>query len=592
MKWKCKSLFALLLMVTLFVPFLSGTTYAAKQFKDADGTIYFPAPDDDQAKQPPVILNPTNSVEIDVDKQQLIANGVDSTYVTVSFKDCNGNSIPYDRSLAVRVTSSVGAGLNGGYYDEKSNSNSPYGRTSIISATDGPDVTVKVTAPRSTNYRTDTITFEVLDRDAFGNTACLTKPVNVSLDYVPQAEVRLETLEVIERITGYEADGTPIIQKATPIRATIVAPGGQIVRNFNGRVYFHSTGGSRLSSESLAFWNGTATIDVFPLQTIELARDVIIAEVIPSDSRYPTELNGVLNQTHSIEVLHDTDLRIDQSCTAEIPEMAFVIDSSGSMKRNDPDRLRVAKTQELIARLNATRNIATDFNSSARFLKDGSSAVVKPYISMVREQGGTNIGAGLTEALGKMNSPGRKAAILLTDGKSSEKQIQNAVAIAKDKGIAIFTIGLGNEKNLNTKLLQQIATDTGGSYYHVTDSVDLGHVYQSIIKEITCGVKLPTCSAASQIFVSPSVRLSVSDVFMETDIHDNCGDITKVIVRFVSDRGNIDYELVHRGQNNYRFIRGKNEIENIQLYKEAQFIAYDWHGNQIGAARTVIILPK
>ena len=99
-----------------------------------------------------------------------------------------------------------------------------------------------MTAPASTTYRNDTITFEVLDRDAFGNTACLSKPVNVDLSYVPKAEVRLENIGTSDVYLGTENDGTPIYEKRTIIRATVVLPGGQIVREFNGRVNFQSTG--------------------------------------------------------------------------------------------------------------------------------------------------------------------------------------------------------------------------------------------------------------------------------------------------------------------------------------------------------------
>lgn len=88
------------------------------------------------------------------------------------------------------------------------------------------------------------------------------------------------------------------------------------------------------------------------------------------------------------------------------------------------------------------------------------------------------------------------------------------------------------------------------------------------------------------------MKITANDVFMETDIRETCGEIAKVIARFESTKGYIDYELVHRGQNNYRFIRGINEMENIQYYKEAQFLAYDRDGKQIGAARTVNIIPR
>ena len=58
---------------------------------------------------------------IDIDKEKLIANGVDSTFVTVTLNDCYGNPIPYEESLRFRVSSKARAEIDSGqYHDEKS----------------------------------------------------------------------------------------------------------------------------------------------------------------------------------------------------------------------------------------------------------------------------------------------------------------------------------------------------------------------------------------------------------------------------------------------------------------------------------------
>ena len=53
--------------------------------------------------------------------------------------------------------------------------------------------------------------------------------------------------------------------------------------------------------------------------------------------------------------MHDEKLRINPSCSAEMPEMAFIIDSSGSMKKNDPGQVTGVENA----------GIAKDFASSA-----------------------------------------------------------------------------------------------------------------------------------------------------------------------------------------------------------------------------------
>ncbi|MBD7984747.1 S-layer homology domain-containing protein [Sporosarcina sp. Sa2YVA2] len=560
----------------------NGTFPLPSSFDD-DGTVHFPT--NNKPSKPPVVINPGASNEVDIDKSELIANGNDSTYVTVSFKDCNGNTIPYDRSLAVRVTSSAGATLAGDTekydYDWSNNHSRPY-KTSIMTGTDGPDATVKVTAPLSKTYLKDTLTFELIQGNGSSYINCANQIVTVNLDYVPKAEVRLEI--VPER---YTQNGTLIEREK--VVTTIVLPGGEVVRNFRGHVNLRSTSGIQLTTYSPSFVSGAATAYVIPNESPEPIRGEIIAEVVPYNSFYPVELTGVINETHSVDITHDGFLSIDAICSNEIPEMAFIIDASGSMMHNDPKSFRITKTQGLINNLQAERNIAIKFNSSSQHLITDQWFVVPPHLTRIGQSGGTNIGAGMNSAFDRMSSSGSKVAILLTDGNSSESSIQSALDKAVKGGIVVYTIGLGKERNLNSPLLKKIAKDTGGTYYHITDSIDLGLVYQSIIKEITCGVPALTCSSASMLFENPSVTFGTPRVVMETDLREGCGQIAKVVVRFNSSKGNIDYELVHRGHNNYRFIIDKDEIANYHLYTSAQFIAYDRSNNQVGAIKTVPI---
>ncbi|MBB4823506.1 hypothetical protein HNO89_000726 [Sporosarcina luteola] len=631
-----------------------------KGFK-ADGTAYFPSPETNT--KPPIGSTPASSIaDVEVEKKDLSANGIDSTFVTVSFRDCNGNAIPYDQSMTVRVTSSVGATLDGQRTGSSISSNdldaarkivndawknadvaqsnvkvmeqrvsnaagllknlieytpewtkameelkvletelrdsrlnadrlTSYAKqmqsdyddllmrdtrgysSSITSSTDGPDITVQVTAPKLTTYRTDTLTFELTDR----LNACKVQPVEVHLNYLPQAELFLE------EVPGFA--GTKRIQ------AKLMLPGGQIVSNFNGKVRFRSSSSSSFSEEYADFRNGEAWTYVTPIQSAVPTRDQITAEIIPASNRYDKQLESVINRKYSIEILHDVPVSINPDCTLEKPEIAFIIDSSGSMKKNDRKRLRVSKTQELIEKLNADRNIAADFNTSGRLIKIDDAIRIRSYIDFVKESGGTNIGAGMTTAFSNMKSNGRKVAILLTDGKSTEKQIKNAITTAKNNGITVFTIGLGKERDLNKSLLKQIADETNGSFYHITDSVELGSVYQSILNEITCGIKGQTCSASSQVFSSPTLEFQGNDFFMSTDVRSNC-DVAKVIVRFQSNQGDIDYELVDRGQNHFKLTRGLQELNDIRLFDEGLFIAFDRKGEPIGEPKRVIIKGK
>jgi len=72
--------------------------------------------------------------------------------------------------------------------------------------------------------------------------------------------------------------------------------------------------------------------------------------------------------------------------------------------------------------------------------------------------------------------------ILLTDGyhnagKTSPKE---AVKIAKDKGIKIYTIGVGKKGSYDVALLQTIAKESGAKSYSVSSADQLQKIYQEI----------------------------------------------------------------------------------------------------------------
>lgn len=99
----------------------------------------------------------------------------------------------------------------------------------------------------------------------------------------------------------------------------------------------------------------------------------------------------------------------------------------------------------------------------------------------------TDIGEGIANATEELVSNGRANAdwvqIMLSDGNYTGgldpiQAAQNASA----HGIKIYTIGLGNDAN--AALLQDIAAQTGGSYYYAPDSDGLEAIFSGIAKEI------------------------------------------------------------------------------------------------------------
>ncbi|WP_438315758.1 S-layer homology domain-containing protein [Sporosarcina sp. FA9] len=621
-----------------------------------DGVVFFP-PTDSKPK-PPVLSPPImQTIAVDIEKPTLIANGVDSTFVTVSLRSCSGEPISYDESLSFRVTSELGAKLDDGkfgqpafstgtiisnaeatvknaetkatnawaavdnaqsrLYSAQNEWNITFGNlekylepfyliiseatknaknantelmtarahlaavqfnvaTSTIVNTDGPDLTVEITAPAVGLAKTETLSFKAVQNN---NVDCFIQPVTVQLKYVPQAELRIEKEE--KMIPNAQGISIPV----TEVTATIIRPGGDLIKSFNGRVQFSSTEGANLSNQYADFSNGVARTTVTNIQSSQSIIDVISAEIDLVDVRFKDEINSVLNTKHRIELLYDAPLQVEASCPIGDLEIAFVLDSSGSMRVNDRQKLRVSKSEELIEAIKAPNNISARFSSNGVLLSPSKSVSdVHRTFAQVGQSGGTNIGKGLQIAFKEFITPasGQKIAILLTDGKSSTKQINDALKMAKDKKIRIYTIGLGKPTQLQEPLLQQLARDTGGQYYHVERDIDIGIAYQSILSEITCGTPPPTCAIPSQAFSSSVIEYTSSDLFMFTDIREGCGEIARVVVRFNSFNGDVDYELISRGQNHFALRKGLHEISNFTLYRDAEFLAFNRDGKLVG----------
>lgn len=95
-------------------------------------------------------------------------------------------------------------------------------------------------------------------------------------------------------------------------------------------------------------------------------------------------------------------------------------------------------------------------------------ASLEQSINMLNTRNMTNIKAGIDVGIRQLeNAAGSKMMVLLSDGYDTETSyaaIMQSAQEAKDKGIVIYTIGFGSMGDLDTELLNDIASLTGGSY--------------------------------------------------------------------------------------------------------------------------------
>lgn len=147
---------------------------------------------------------------IKVSTEDLVANGIDKSLVTIHLRDSYGNDIPYDESLQFKITSEAGATFT--------TTNDPNEKAVKTIFSDGPEVSMYVTAPRLTKSVKDTIKLELLNKeDVEEYYTYEDRYIEFSLRYTPQAELRI-TYEVMDP-NQTDWTGGSITPPPTPIPA-------------------------------------------------------------------------------------------------------------------------------------------------------------------------------------------------------------------------------------------------------------------------------------------------------------------------------------------------------------------------------------
>jgi Ca-activated chloride channel family protein len=213
-------------------------------------------------------------------------------------------------------------------------------------------------------------------------------------------------------------------------------------------------------------------------------------------------------------------------------DLMLAVDVSNSMLAEDirPNRLERTRmgVEKLIDNLDGDRlgiivfagkayvqlPLTTDYAAAKLFTSSLSTTSVNNQ--------GTSIGSALEMSLESFdfNSKTSKAIIIVTDGEDHEENAVKLAEKAKDKGVIVYTIGLGsvqgapipiyrngvqlgfrkdqNGNTIITKLNEQMLTDiadAGGGKFFRADNGNIG--LKSILKEIN---KLETTELDSKIF--------------------------------------------------------------------------------------------
>lgn len=370
----------------------------------------------------------------------------------------------------------------------------------------------------------------------------------------------------------------PGTDKFTKVIVQVMAPGGQTLTDFNGTVDITFNG----VTQRVRFDRGVAVVYFYELI---YGKSQVKARIHDMDPRYNQVLSGLNGATASDSVY--TNQRFEDNLCALDSEVIFVVDHSGSMNANDRGNITKDKVKQTIEQLQANPTHVYRFNTKTDFeAKDEAKIVAEmPNLLITKRSGGTNIISALNTALNRFSdSPNTsKAIVLVTDGKASNRGLTEMIKAAKEKGVVIHTVSVGSYQNINAKLLQDISSETNGTYQNISEIENLHGALQAIITTILCNTPVMnnSCLVGETIFTRTDVRFE-TQVTILADVNTGCGNIEGVRVIFNSPNGDLRYDLPARGSSRFMHRPNLYEFPEFDLYVEVEFQALDKAGNVIG----------
>jgi len=199
---------------------------------------------------------------------------------------------------------------------------------------------------------------------------------------------------------------------------------------------------------------------------------------------------------------------IEPPITKNVPvrDMLLAVDLSGSMETKDfknaegkqVDRLTAVKEvlDDFLARRKGDR-VGLIFFGTAPFvqapftedLQVCRQLLDEAQVKMAGPQTAFGDAIGLAITLFERSEVKEKVLIALTDGNDTNSKVppQKAAEIARDKGIVIHTVAVGDpraagEDALDEDTLKSVAKETGGVFSHAGDRKQLEQIYEKLDK--------------------------------------------------------------------------------------------------------------
>lgn len=162
----------------------------------------------------------------------------------------------------------------------------------------------------------------------------------------------------------------------------------------------------------------------------------------------------------------------------------LLLDQSGSISSSDPENLRIDASKIFLSNLGAedyaalssfTTNYSNYFRLHSGFTNQTDR--MKRSLDTLSNSvgGGTPLYSTTVQAVNYTAQKGitsNKAVIVFTDGENTESgSLSDATAAAIQQKIPLFTVGLST--SINSSVLAQMASETGGAFFYAKDAGQL-----------------------------------------------------------------------------------------------------------------------
>ncbi len=405
--------------------------------------------------------------------------------------------------------------------------------------------------------------------------------------YKKRVEALKESADAAARPSGKD--------RYTKVMVTLVRPGGEPITDYQGTVKIKFDGVEKTASfvtntsDYLDKTGGPGTAVAY-FDSVIYGKSKVEATLVNTiDPRYATILKDLKDKTITKDIF--TNPHFSKNSCSLATEVAYVVDYSSSMKAVDPTNYRGKKMMEVINQIKAKNNIVIETNTKATLLGEGTTDDVlkKDLYKTSRDKGATDIFAGIDLALTKFSKDTRtsKAIIVVSDGKTSKSKMTTVVNEALSQGVKVYTVSMGKKSQINDATLMQLSTQTGGTYFHAIDNLQLHQVFQKVIDSILCKTPSSSCINPEDLFEEATVSLRKGYITMNARIG-NCPNVEKVNVRFNSISGDVQFDLQKRSDNVYMLTKTVQTMQDFKVNSEIDVIAYDKDGKII-AIKTVTI---